>query len=58
MELPCIEAAREEASAAARDVMADMIRVGEVPGAASFEVRDERGKLVAKVLLQDVLKFD
>lgn len=43
VELPSVEAAREEALASARDILADEIRHGEALDTRRFEVWDDTG---------------
>jgi hypothetical protein len=52
MHLSDLEAARDEATRAARDIVADKVRGGILPESASFEIADENGTVL------DVLPFE
>ena len=56
-ELPNLEAARAEAFAAAREAIAEQIRMGKSVGGRSFEIADEAGRILATVTSRDVLKL-
>lgn len=53
-ELPDLEAARTEAAAAAREILAEQIRTGKEMSGRSFEITDDTGKVLATVTLRDV----
>jgi hypothetical protein len=55
VELSGLEAALEEATSAAREMVADMIRQGERIDGRSIEVIDEQGKLVLTVPLRSAM---
>ena len=55
-ELPNIAAARVEAAAAAREVMAEHIRKGEDVSGWRFEVTNERDQPVLSLLFRDAVK--
>ena len=55
--LPNIEAACREALAAARDILADKIRAGEVIGEQLFEITDESGIVRALLPMRDALRL-
>ena len=56
-ELPNLEAARAEAFAAAREAIAEQIRMGKSVGGRSFEIADEAGRVLATVTSRDVLRL-
>ncbi|PXW53123.1 hypothetical protein [Methylobacterium sp. B4] len=56
-ELPDLNAARAEARDAARDIMAGMVRAGELLDGQQIEIRDAAGALLDVVRLKDVLRL-
>ena len=48
-DLPDLDAAREEAAVAAREIAAERLRAGEPLDARRFEIHDEAGRLLATV---------
>ncbi len=52
-EFPDLDAARADAVAASRDVLAERIKAGLPLGGLQFEIRDEAGRLVATVPIRD-----
>lgn len=56
-ELPDLNAARAEARDAARDIMAGMVRAGELLDGQQIEIRDAAGALLEIVRLRDVLRL-
>jgi hypothetical protein len=52
--LPDLEAARDEAKSAARDLLADRVRGGLLPVSATFEIVDESGTVIEVVRFEDV----
>ncbi|MFF8802069.1 MULTISPECIES: DUF6894 family protein [unclassified Methylobacterium] len=56
-ELPDLNAARAEAREAARDIMAGMVRAGELLDGQQIEIRDAAGALLEIVRLKDVLRL-
>ena len=56
-ELPDLNAARAEAREAARDIMAGMVRAGELLDGQQIEIRDAAGALLEVVRLKDVLRL-
>lgn len=56
-ELPDLNAARAEARDAARDIMAGMVRAGELLDGQQIEIRDAAGALLEIVRLKDVLRL-
>jgi hypothetical protein len=57
IEMPGARAAREEAEYAAREILADRVRRGEVIDGHEFEVRDDEGTKLFTVPFKSVLKF-
>ena len=55
--LPNIEAACREALSAARDLMAEKVRAGEVIDGQVFEITDEAGVVRARLPLKDALRL-
>ena len=54
-DLPDLTAARVEALASARDLLADRVRAGQVVDGQHFEITDESGAIVGKVMFKDAL---
>ena len=52
--LPDLDAAREEAAVAAREIAAERLRAGKGLDARRFEIRDEAGRLLATVPFPEV----
>jgi hypothetical protein len=50
-----LAAAKNEAVAAAREIMSERIRRGEPPNRSSFEIRDKDGQLVLTLPFQEAL---
>jgi hypothetical protein len=48
-DLPDVEVAREEAVTAAREVVANAVRKGEAATECSFEITDDKGRLLLSV---------
>ena len=57
LDLPDVEAAREEANVSARHLLADRVRAGAAIGDQSFEIVDDAGELRTVVRMRDVLKL-
>lgn len=57
-DLPDLAAARAEASAAARELMADRIRNGHPADGHEFLIYDEDGKLIDTIPFRSVLRVD
>ncbi len=57
-ELPSKEAAIEEAMAAARELVAEKVRTGDVVDGDAFEIRDEHGEVVHILPFRSVLRLD
>ena len=55
--LPNIEAACREALGAARDILAERIRAGELIGGYLFEITDEAGIVRAVLPMRDALRL-
>ncbi|MDB5645823.1 hypothetical protein [Methylobacterium sp.] len=55
--LPDIEAACREAVAAARDILAEKLRAGEVMDGQVFEITDEAGIVRARLPLKEALRL-
>ena len=53
-DFPDLDAARADAAAASREVLAERIEAGLPLGGLRFEIRDEAGQLVATVPIRDV----
>ena len=58
VDLPTLEAAREEALQAARDLVAARLRAGEVVDGQKFEIADESGAVKATVAFREVIRFE
>ena len=56
--LPNIEAACREALAAARDLLAEKVRAGDVVNGQSFEITDESGVVRARLPMRDALRLE
>ncbi len=56
-ELPDLDAARAEAVADARSLVAEWLRMGQVVDGRRFEIADEAGQVLAVIPLRDVLKL-
>ncbi|MDB5651731.1 MAG: hypothetical protein JWL62_3251 [Hyphomicrobiales bacterium] len=56
-ELPGLEAARAEAIAAAREAMQETIKQGFLPLSWSFEISDDRGRVILRVPFSDAVKL-
>ena len=56
-ELPNLDAARAEALAAARQLVADRLRRGDLSGGQAFEICDDAGRLLATVSFGDAAKL-
>lgn len=56
--LPDVEAACREALYAARDILAERIRAGDVVDGQQFEITDEAGVLRAKFPLKSALRME
>lgn len=54
-DLPDLDAARREAAAAAREMLADRLKAGGRPDGRQFEIADEDGRVLARVAFRDVL---
>jgi hypothetical protein len=55
--LPDIEAACREAVVAARDILAEKLRAGEVMDGQVFEITDEAGIVRARLPLKEALRL-
>lgn len=55
--LPNIEAAREEAMQAARQILASKILAGEVVDGQTFEIIDETGAMCATLPFKDAMRL-
>lgn len=58
MELPGKQEAVEEANNAAREMLAERIRKGEVVDGYRFEVHDESGTMLFALPFREVLRLD
>jgi hypothetical protein len=56
IELSDVAAAREEAVAAARELLAEHLRHGELPETKQFEIRNEAGELIETVPFRTVFR--
>ena len=56
-ELPDLDAARAEAMASARELLADKIKAGEVVNGQRFEIVDEAGEVRATVPVKDAIRL-
>ena len=52
-----LDAARREAENSARDLLADLLRRGEVPDGQVFEITDGDGLVLERVPLRSVLRL-
>ena len=52
-----LEAAREEAVAAAREIMSDRVRSGQSPNDSQFEIADESGKILLMFPFHDAISW-
>lgn len=57
-ELPDLDAAKAEAIAGARDILAEKLRAGEVLSGAVIEIADETGQVLAVVRFRDAIRLD
>lgn len=57
IELPDVQAALDYAEQAARDILSDEVRQGEVVDQESIQVIDESGALVSSLLVKSVVNF-
>lgn len=55
--LPDLDAARAEAGHSARDILAELLRDGEVLDGQVFEITDEAGAIVERVPLRSVIRL-
>lgn len=55
--LPNVEAAREEAMQAAREIIASKILSGEVVDGQTFEITDETGAMCATLPFKDAMRL-
>ncbi len=58
VELPSNTAALEEAVLAAREVLANRVRAGDVVDGDEYEVRNEAGEVIHVIPLRSVLKLE
>lgn len=58
VDLPDENAAREEALASAREILADLIRAGKLLDGQQFEIVNEVGQMIAMIPFKAVLKLD
>jgi len=58
IEVPGLRAVEDEATQAARDLLADRVKHGEQIGSRKFEVIDETGRQVLTLPFRSVLKLD
>ncbi|CAN7335176.1 DUF6894 family protein [Rhizobium sp. LjRoot254] len=56
-DLPDLDAARSEAGHSARDLLAALLREGEVLDGQVFEISDEAGTVLARVPFRSVLRL-
>ncbi|KKX25339.1 hypothetical protein [Rhizobium sp. LC145] len=57
-ELPSVTIAYEEAVGAAREILAEKVRLGEVIDGESFVISNEQGSVVGELPFRSVLRFD
>jgi hypothetical protein len=53
-DLPDLEAARSEATAAAREIAAEHLKAGKALGVRRIEIRDDAGRMLATVPFPEV----
>ena len=53
-EWPDLRAAKAEAVAAGCEIAAERLRAGKAPGARHFEIRDDAGRMLARVPFPDI----
>jgi hypothetical protein len=58
IEFGAVDDAREEAKQAARDILADRVKHGELVDDGEFEIIDERGVKILTVPFRSVLRLD
>jgi hypothetical protein len=58
LEFGAVDDAREEAKQAARDILADRVKHGELVDDGEFEIIDERGVKILTVPFRSVLRLD
>jgi hypothetical protein len=58
VELPGVSEARAEAVEAAREMIAEKIRRGQVPDGQAFHITRDDGEVVAKVKFRDAARLD
>lgn len=56
-DLPDLDAARAEALASAREILANRLRSGEVLDGQSIEITDAAGEVLATVPLKDAIRW-
>jgi hypothetical protein len=56
-ELPDLDTAMAEALQSARHLLADKVRNGEIVDGQRFEIRDDRGNLLATLAFKDAIRF-
>jgi len=56
-DLPDLEAALSEAANSARDLLAELLRHGELLDGQVFEISDEKGTVLERVPFRSVLKL-
>ena len=56
-DMPDLAAARAEALASARDLLAERLRAGQIVNGQSFEILDENGAIVDKVMFKDAMRL-
>jgi hypothetical protein len=56
-ELVDLHAARREAVAAGREILAERVRTGQVIDRETLEICDEAGNLLAEVILRDLIRL-
>jgi hypothetical protein len=57
-DLPDLDAVREEATAAARQIMSDRILVGDSAAGRKFIITDEAGSVLLEFAFQDAIRPD
>ncbi|WP_075292604.1 DUF6894 family protein [Pararhizobium arenae] len=58
VDFPSAEAAKSDATEAAREILSDMVLTGEPIDGETFEITDEVGNLVARVPFRSVLRLE
>jgi hypothetical protein len=56
-ELPDLAAALAEAERSARDLLADLLKAGDVVDGQAFEISDAEGSVLARLPFRDVLRL-